>query len=156
MAAALTAGILASCSFPHGPPPPFPGPPPQPRIAFPALPPVPSTPEAVRAEITRWFWAKGYQIFQISALLGQARDESGYRPCAVGPAGLRYLFQWGGLRLQRLYEFAGRRGCPPLDTQLAFANSELRSEPKFACFWHARTAVAALSALRRGFGRGSC
>jgi hypothetical protein len=152
----MFAALVASCSFPHGPPPPFPAPPPQAEVAFPAPHPAPRTPAAVRAEIIRWFWTHGYKAFQISALLGHARDESGYRPCAVGPDGLRYLYQWGGTRLQRLHRFAGTNGCPPLDTQLAFANLELRGEPKFACFWLAPTAITALSALRRGFGRGSC
>lgn len=153
--AAALAAALASCSFPHGKAPPFPTPP-QPQFRTPPPLAAPATPAAVQAEITRWFLAAGYREFQVSALLADARDESGYRPCAAGPAGLRYLYQWGGRRLQRLREFAAGGGCPPLDTQLAFADSELRSQPQFACFWDTATGPAALSALRRGFGRGSC
>lgn len=90
------------------------------------------------------------------ALMEHARYESGYRPCAAGPAGLRYTFQWGGGRLQRLHEFAGTRRCPPLARQLAFADDELRNDPKFSCFLRTTTKASALAALRRGFGAGSC
>ena len=41
-------------------------------------------------------------------------------------------------------------------TQLAFADHELRDDPKFQCFWSASTEPAAYSALRKGFGGGSC
>jgi hypothetical protein len=116
----------------------------------------PATPQAVHAEIVRWFSAAGYRGFQAAALAEHARIESGFRPCASGAAGLRYTFQWGGRRLQRLHEFAGARRCPPLDRQLAFADGELRNEPKYSCFWRTTTQSAALAALRRGFGRGSC
>src|SRR5579864_3653627 len=121
---------------------------PQPPPAPPR--PEPSTPQGVHAEIVRWFSAAGYRGFQAAALADHARIESGFRPCAAGAAGLRYTFQWGGTRLQRLHEFAGARRCPPLDTQLAFADGELRSEARFSCFWQATTQSAALAALRRG------
>jgi hypothetical protein len=115
-----------------------------------------STPGRVHAEIVRWFSAAGYRDFQAVALAEHARIESGFRPCASGAAGLSYTFQWGGTRLQRLQKYAGARSCPPLDTQLAFADDELRNEQKYSCFWQATTKSAALAALRRGFGRGSC
>jgi hypothetical protein len=116
----------------------------------------PSTPARVHAEILRWFSAAGYRGFQAEALAEHAKIESGFRPCASGAAGLSYAFQWGGTRLQRLHEFAGARRCPSLDTQLAFADRELRNEQKYSCFWQATTKSAALAALRRGFGGGSC
>jgi hypothetical protein len=116
----------------------------------------PSTPGRVHAEIVRWFVAAGYPEFQAEALAEHARIESGFRPCAAGPAGLRYLFQWGGLRLRHLHEFARAHTCPSLDTQLAFADNELRNEPNYGCFWQATTKSAAVAALRRGFGRGRC
>jgi hypothetical protein len=115
-----------------------------------------STPQGVHAEIVRWFSAAGYRGFQAEALAEHAKIESGFRPCASGAAGLRYTFQWGGTRLQRLHEFAGAHRCPTLDKQLAFADAELRNEPKYSCFWRTTTESAALAALRRGFGRGSC
>jgi hypothetical protein len=77
-------------------------------------------------------------------------------PCIAGPVGLRYTYQWGGTRLQRLYEFAETRQCPSLDKQLAFADRELRSDGKFSCFLGTTTREDAVAALRRGFGRGSC
>jgi len=97
-----------------------------------------------------------YQPFQAEALMEHAEIESGFHPCIAGAADLRYTFQWSGTRLQRLHEFARTQGCPELDTQLAFADKELRNEPRFSCFWGATTEPAALAALRRGFGRGSC
>ena len=116
----------------------------------------PPTPEEAKNEIGHWFSTHGYQDYQVIALLQHARAESGYRPCAVGPADLRYTFQWGGTRLRQLHEFAKTDGCPQLDTQLAFADKELRNDPKFACFWEAKTETGAYVALRRGFGAGSC
>ena len=114
------------------------------------------SPNAVRAEIVRWFSQAGYQPFQVTALVEHAKIESGFNPCARAP-GLRYTFQWGGGRLRKLLEFAGTAGtCPPLDKQLAFADRELRNEAAYSCFWEAKTEPAALKALRRGFGRGSC
>jgi hypothetical protein len=135
---------------PPAPLPPQPGaPPPQPRAE-------PATPDRVRVYIARWFHAAGYEDFQVSALVEHARIESGFNPCIRGRGGFGYTFQWGWTRLQQLQQFAGTPGCPPLDKQLAFADKELRNEPKFACFWRATTNTAALTALRRGFGGGSC
>ena len=114
------------------------------------------SPGQTYAEIVKWFTAKGYRQFQVDALVEHARAESGFRPCAVGPADLRYTFQWGGTRLRQLHEFAHTSGCPQLDTQLAFADKELRNDAKYACFWNATTEPAAYAALRRGFGAGSC
>jgi len=145
--------LLSACSGEVAAPPVMiaaPQPPPAPPRSEPA------TPQGVHAEIVRWFSAAGYRRFQAEALAQHARIESGFRPCASGAAGLRYTFQWGGTRLQRLHEFAGARRCPPLDTQLAFADGELRNDPKYSCFWRTTTQSAALAALRRGFGRGSC
>ena len=137
-------------------------PPPQQPPALPAQPSAvhavnSSAPNQVRAEIFRWFSSAGYQSSQVEALVEHAGIESGFRPCAYNRAGFRYTFQWSGLRLQRLYDFAGVGGsCPPLDKQLAFANNELRNEPNYSCFWRATTKSAALAALRRGFGQGRC
>jgi len=127
----------------------------------PPAPPVPQslnppTPEAAHTEIVQWFHKAGYQDFQIQALVEHARTESGFRPCARGPGGYSYTFQWSGTRLQQLHEFARTDGCPQLHAQLAFADKELRNDPKFACFWGATSEPAAYAALRRGFGGGSC
>jgi hypothetical protein len=129
---------------------------PQPFFAAPPQPTVPPTPEAAHAEIVNWLHAHGYQDFQIQAMVEHARTESGFRACAVGPGGYHYLYQWSSGRLEQLQHFAGYAGCPQLDTQLAFADHELRDDPKFSCFWSATTEPAAYSALRRGFGGGSC
>jgi hypothetical protein len=136
---------------PFPPAPEAPPPPPPPRQA--ATPPGPS---AVRSEIARWLAEHGYKNFQVAALLAHARDESGYNPCIRGAGDLSYTFQWAGTRLTQLHRFAHTNGCPQLHAQLAFADWELRNEPKFACFWNATTTGAAYAALRRGFGRGSC
>lgn len=157
--AALGAALLlAACSlFEKGPPPGFPRPPPW---ALPAPSPSsraePTTPGEVQQAIYHWFLHAGYPPFQAAALVDHARSESGFHPCIAGPAGLRYTYQWGGTRLKRLYEFAETRSCPPLATQLAFADRELRHDAKFSCFFEATTREGAVAALRRGFGRGSC
>jgi hypothetical protein len=130
--------------------------PPPPLLPPPPPPAEPATPDRVGGEIVRWFTAAGYQRFQAEALADHARIESGFNPCIHGPGVFSYTFQWAGTRLQRLHEFAGTRSCPPLDKQLAFADRELRSEPRFSCFWRTTTRASALVALRRGFGGGSC
>jgi hypothetical protein len=152
--------LLSACSvFQFAAPPTTPAPfPPQPApLTF--LPPQssePPSPQEARAEIYRWFMAAGYKAFQAEALMEHAQTESGFRPCARGAGDLSYTFQWGGTRLRQLHEFAHTDGCPQLRTQLAFADKELRNDPKFSCFWSATTEPAAYAALRRGFGRGSC
>jgi hypothetical protein len=137
----------------HPLPPPAEAPPGPPGPPEPTGPPAP---DAAHAEIVDWLHKHGYQDFQIQALVEHARTESGFRACAIAPGGYHYLFQWASTRLEQLQKFAGYPGCPQLDTQLAFADRELRQDPKFSCFWSATTEPAAYSALRRGFGRGSC
>jgi len=131
---------------------------PQPAPPVPAPPRslTPPSPSEARAEIEQWLANAGYRDFQVEALVEHARTESGFRACAAGAGDLSYLFQWGGTRLQQLHRFAHTDGCPQLHTQLAFADKELRNDPKFACFWKATSEAGAYAALRRGFGRGSC
>ena len=163
--AVAAAGILAfsalpACSLLPAPPPvqtafsPLPAPPPpappSPRNE------APPSPAEARAEIVEWLSHAGYQAFQVAALVEHARAESGFNACIAGPGGLRYLFQWGSTRRDRLQAFANTSGCPQIRTQLAFADQELRNDPKYACFWDARTQSEAYAALRRGFGGGSC
>src|ERR1700722_3432736 len=69
---------VATVQIPQQPPP---SPPPPPQRAE------PPAPEQAYAEIVRWFSAAGYQKFQVEALAEHARTESGFRPCAAGPAG---------------------------------------------------------------------
>jgi hypothetical protein len=150
----ITPPALSTAFSPSPPPPPPPGPP--------LTAPVPSqshelpSPEQARAEMWQWLMTHGYKDFQAQAMLESAAVESGFNPCAAGPGGFRYTFQWGAERLRQLQEFAHTDGCPQLHTQLAFADWELRNQPQFACFWSAATEEAAYTALRRGFGRGSC
>jgi len=131
----------------------FPAPPPQAQAP---PPPViePSTPGQVQTAIYRWFLKAGYPPFQAAALVDHARIESGLNPCIAGA--YHYTYQWSGRRLDRLYEFARTRGCPPLAKQLAFADQELRNEPNFSCFLHTTGREEAVAALRRGFGHGRC
>jgi hypothetical protein len=151
----VAALLLAACADLEEEPLRFPEPPPQ--VQAPPPPIVePSSPGQVQTAIYRWFLKAGYPAFQAAALVDHARIESGLNPCIAGPGGLRYTYQWGGLRLQRLYEFAGTRSCPPLAKQLAFADNELRGNANFSCFLSATTRDAAVTALRRGFGLGRC
>ncbi len=154
--------LLSACSLverfqsvfpPSQLPPAPPGPPEQPPPPQSLAPP---SPDEAQAEMTQWLRDHGYKSFQISAILGDARDESGFNPCIQGPGGFSYTFQWAGRRLAQLHEFAHTNGCPQLRVQMAFADWELRNQPQFACFWQATTAGEAYAALRRGFGRGSC
>ncbi|HWD57298.1 MAG TPA: phage tail tip lysozyme [Stellaceae bacterium] len=151
---------LSACSVLQAvAPPAHPGalpPQPQPFFAAPQASTTPPSPDEAQAEIVQWFHDHGYNDFQIQALVQHARTESGFRPCAVGPGGYHYLYQWSSTRLEQLQEFAQTSGCPQLHTQLAFADKELRHDPKFACFWSATSEPAAYTALRRGFGGGSC
>jgi hypothetical protein len=154
-AACLALLTLSACAGTiGGETPRFPRPSSQASIPAPAA--EPATPGQVQEAIYRWFLQAGYPAFQATALVDHARVESGLNPCIGGPGGLRYTYQWGGARLQRLYQFAGTRTCPPLAKQLAFADDELRHNPNFSCFLSARTREAAVAALRRGFGRGRC
>jgi len=148
--------LLAACvAGPDEQPPRFPEPPP--RAQAPPWPMVePSIRGGVQTAIYRWFVNAGYPPFQALALMDHARIESGFNPCIAGPGGLRYTYQWGGARLQRLYEFAGTRSCPPLAKQLAFADNELRGDQNFSCFLSTTTRENAVRALRRGFGLGRC
>ena len=82
--------------------------------------------------------------------------ESGFQPCAASPGGFRYTFQWGSTRLEQLHRFAHTDGCPQ-HVQPAFADWELRNDPKFSCFWGAtKPRHGPRRACRRRFGRGSC
>ena len=152
---------FAACSLIPEPPPletalnPLPAPPP-PAPPFEPGDRKPPAPAEARAEISKWLADAGYQPFQVAALLQHARVESGFNACISGAGDLRYLFQWGSTRRQRLQEFAHTSGCPQIRTQMAFADKELRNDPKFSCFWNAQTQSDAYAALRRGFGQGSC
>lgn len=126
-------------------------PPPEPPQSL-----TPPAPDEARTEIATWLHNAGYREFQVAALLEHADAESHFQACAAGPGGYRYLFQWGSTRLEQLRRFAHTSGCPQIHTQLAFADKELRNDPKFTCFWDATTESAAYAALRRGFGGGSC
>jgi len=152
---------LPACELIPEPPPietafsPLPAPPP-PEPPAPPRDRTPPSPAEARAEIAQWLSEAGYKPFQVAALLDHAKAESGFNACIAGAGDLRYLFQWGSTRRQRLQEFARTSGCPQIRTQLAYADKELRNDPKFSCFWGARTQAEAYAALRRGFGRGSC
>src|SRR5205085_5705952 len=82
---------------------------------------IPPPPDVTRAEMVNWLSTNGYRDYQVAALMQLADTESGFRPCVIGPGGYHYLFQWGGVRLRQLREFARTSGCPQLKTQLAFA-----------------------------------
>jgi hypothetical protein len=114
------------------------------------------SPSEVRERIAQYFRGAHYKEFQVQAIIRHAEIESDFQPCVIGTSGSSYLFQWLGERLTRLYQRAGHRFCPTLETQLAFADGELKSEPMYACFWRAPNFATALAALRRGFGRGKC
>ena len=99
--------------------------------------------EFVRATMLTWLLAHGYQGYQAEAMIRSAGVETTWRPCAVGRSG-NFLFQWRGTRLVSLRRFARTWACPALETQLAFADIELRTDPAYRAFWSTppRTAYA--------------
>jgi|ERR1051325_990716 hypothetical protein len=110
--------------------------------------------EAVRAFMLSWFLAHNYSPAQAQAMIQQAYIESNLQPCVRSYSG-SWLYGWVGVRRQALAAYAGTGGCPSLETQLTFADMELRNEPSFASFWRA-SAQNAFSVLRRCFGYGRC
>jgi len=110
--------------------------------------------EAVRAFMLSWLLVHNYSPHQADAMVRQADIESGLQPCVRSHTG-SWLFAWTGSRRVALARYAGTPGCPGLETQLAFADHELRSEPAYAGFWGA-SSDRAFPVLRRCFGRGRC
>ena len=101
-----------------------------------------------------WLTDHGYSPPQRDAVLSYIKRESDFHPDLIERTGV-CLMQWAGSRrMQVLAESAGR--CPPWTRQLEIADRELRTEPAYRCFWRAMTYTGALSAIRRGFGRGRC
>src|SRR5690348_12804052 len=82
--------LLAAGSSGSAPPPVAAMPPPPQSQPAPAAARSAATPHAVRAEMVRWFSRAGYRRAQVDALVDYANMESGFRPCAINPAGYRY------------------------------------------------------------------
>lgn len=110
--------------------------------------------EMVRAFMMSWFLAHNYSPPQAEAMVRQAYIESNLQPCVRSSMG-SWLYGWVGVRRQALAAYAGTGGCPSLETQLSFADQELRNEPAFGAFWRA-SSQSAFAVLRRCFGRGQC
>jgi hypothetical protein len=101
-----------------------------------------------------WLLTHNYSPSQANAMIQQANIESGLQPCIRSRSG-SWLFAWTGRRRVALARYAGTAGCPGLETQLAFADYELRGQPTYAGFWRA-SSENAFPVLRRCFGRGRC
>ncbi|MGC2415286.1 MAG: hypothetical protein WA459_21645 [Stellaceae bacterium] len=110
--------------------------------------------EAVRAFMLSWFLSHNYSLVHAEAMIQQAKMESGLKPCTRSRTG-SWLYGWTGSRRHALAAYAGTSACPGLETQLAFADHELRSVPVYAPFWRA-SAANTLVVLRQCFGRGRC
>ena len=110
--------------------------------------------EAVRAFMLSWLLTHNYSYSHAEAMIQQAKIESGLEPCVRSRTG-SWLYGWTGSRRHALAAYAGTRTCPGLETQLAFADHELRSEPAYGPFWRA-SAENTLAVLRQCFGRGRC
>jgi hypothetical protein len=107
------------------------------------------TVEIVRAFAMQWLLAHGYG-YHADAVLKYIEGESGFEVCVEKRTG-HFLFQWVGSRVTALHNFAGP-GCPGVETQLEFADQELRSG-LYARFWSA-PAGQDYKTLRRTFGQG--
>ena len=108
---------------------------------------------AVRALMMSWFLAHHYPPSHAEAMIRQANIESRFQPCVRSRTG-SWLYGWVGARRQALAAYAGSSACPSVQTQLAFADKELRSGD-FASFWRA-SPERAFAVLRQCFGRGQC
>jgi hypothetical protein len=108
--------------------------------------------EAVRAVMLSWFLAHNYSPSQAQAMIHQANIESRLQPCVRAHTG-SWLYGWVGSRRKALAAYAGTTSCPPLRTQLEFADYELRTE--YTSFWDASPRNA-FHVLRKCFGRGLC
>lgn len=85
-------------------------------------------------------------------MIQQANIESRLEPCVRARSG-SWLYGWVGSRRKALAAYAGTSGCPSLETQLIFADHELRTE--YTSFWEAPP-QRAFHVLRQCFGRGLC
>ena len=110
--------------------------------------------EAVRAFMLSWLLSHNYSPIRAEAVIHQANIESGLKPCARSRTG-SWLFGWTGSRRRALAAYARTSACPGLETQLAFADRELRSVAVYAAFWRA-PAADCFPVLRQCFGRGRC
>jgi hypothetical protein len=108
--------------------------------------------EAVRAFMLSWFMAHNYSPAHAQAMIQQANIESRLEPCVRARSG-SWLYGWVGSRRKALAAYAGTSGCPSLETQLIFADHELRTE--YTSFWEAPP-QRAFHVLRQCFGRGLC
>ena len=108
--------------------------------------------DAVRALMLSWFLAHNYPPSHAEAMIRQAALESNFQPCVRSRTG-SWLYGWVGSRRHALAAYAGTARCPSVETQLAFADAELRTQ--YTSFWSAPPG-AAFSVLRRCFGRGQC
>jgi hypothetical protein len=97
--------------------------------------------------------AHHYSPAQADAMIRQASIESHLQPCVRSYTG-SWLYGWTGHRRQALAAYARTGSCPNVETQLAFADWELRNEP-FSAFWHAPP-QSTFAVLRQCFGRGQC
>ena len=107
----------------------------------------------VRALMMSWFLAHHYPPSHAEAMIRQADIESRFQPCVQSRTG-SWLYGWVGTRRRALAAYAGASGCPSVQTQLAFADKELRTG-SFSSFWRAAPGHA-FHVLRRCFGRGQC
>src|SRR5258705_2066710 len=108
------------------PQPPVPSMPPQPGVAQRSAPPGAG---ATQAEMASWLSSTGYRDYQVAALVQLADVESGFRPCATGPGGYRYLLQWGGGPLRQVREVGQTSHRPHLRSQPAVSHQERQYEP---------------------------
>lgn len=85
---------------------------------------------SVPEQMWSYLLSKGYTKEAIAGIMGNAGQESNYKPTAVNPSSGSYgLFQWLGSRKQALSRFASNRGTSISDvkTQLDFMIQELEA-----------------------------
>lgn len=104
---------------------------------------------AICIAVSLWLDGHGYTVQQRNAVLSYIHHESDFDPCEVSRNGA-FLFQWAGSRRRQILALGNGR-CPSLETQLEFADSELRTT--FSRFWSTNNPR---TYIRRCFGAGAC
>jgi hypothetical protein len=104
--------------------------------------------------VSVWLTQHSYDAPHRDAVLAYIHRESDFDFNLIERTGV-CGFQWAGARRVRVLGI-GHGRCPHWERQVEIADYELRHEPAYSCFFRATTYAGALSAIRRGFGRGHC
>lgn len=83
--------------------------------------------------VSVWLTDHHYSPAQRDAVLFYIHHESDFDPATIERSGA-CLVQWAGSRRRQILALGNGR-CPSIETQLEFADHELRTIPNFRGFW---------------------